>query len=598
MLKFKDRKKILLYTLLAVLPYLLLTLLELTLRLFSIGEDLNLFISSSDSRYCEINRLVGERFFTKFKHTAPINDYFLKEKPANGYRIFVLGESTVQGFPYDANIAFTRILQRRLQDIFPYRTIEIINLGMTAVNSYTLLDFADEVLQQTPDALLIYTGHNEYYGALGVASMESGSIPNWLKRLHLKFIHLRTYQLLQKGIVNIFKLLHPITEDEAKATLMEQIVSKNLIPYDSKMYSEGLIQFSENMSTLLTKLKEAHVPIIISDLVSNVRDLPPFRSIWYKNYPRADSVYSTAKQLEAAQRFDDAKEEYIRAKDYDIIRFRASEDINKIISNLADSLGIYFVSLKLLFENNSPHGIIGNNLMTEHLHPNIDGYFLMSEGFLNALREHGMIESSWDSTRIKPWTYYRHNWGFTELDSMIAVVRLEHLKAGWPFQSETTVNNFLFMYKPNGIIDSLAFMSVKYENVSSKMAHKKLAAYYESIGDLKHASNEYLSIAYASPLNVSAYYYAADLAYKAEDYTNAIRYLRESPNSDTSYYAQFTLASIYNSQKNLREALSCITKLQKMDLSNNNYLQVQKLKYKVLKDSGLSYDAEKYVSCY
>jgi hypothetical protein len=593
MAKLKDRKKFIFYALMVILPYLLLALLELALRLFSFGDNLDLFISSSDSKYYAINPLVGKRFFSKNQYAIPvISEIFLKEKPANGYRIFVLGESSVQSFPYDANLAFTRILQRRLQNIFPYRTIEVVNLGMTAINSYTLLDFTDELLQQKPDLVLIYTGHNEYYGALGVASTENGSIPRWFKKLHLKIVHIRTYQLLQKGIENISKLIHEKTERDANATMMEKMIDKNVIPYNSKMYSEGLTQFSDNMSILLGKLKKAQVPVIISDLVSNIRNLSPFRSLQYDVYPRADSLFSDAKRLDTGHVYDKAKEEYIRAKDFDVIRFRASEDINKIIVNLADSLGLYRISLKSLFEEYSPQSIVGSNLMIDHLHPNIDGYFLMAEGFLQALRDHGMIEHYWDSTRVKSSTYYRHTWGFTELDSMIADIRIKHLKAGWPFQPETTINNFRSTYIPNGIIDSLAFARVEYD-ISLSVVHEKLAAYYESIGDLKHASKEYLSVAYYSPSDVSSYYYAADFAYKAKEYTDAIRYLQESPNVDTSSYAQFTLASIYYSQKNYKEALTCIDRLQKLRSNKINYLQVQKLKYNVLKDSDLSSDAEK-----
>ncbi|MCX6122054.1 MAG: hypothetical protein NTX44_10630 [Ignavibacteriales bacterium] len=586
-------KKILFYSLMVISPYLVLALLELVLRLFSFGDDMSLFIPSSDSKYYEINRLVGERYFSKYDHTTPLSEIFLKEKPTNGYRIFVLGESSVQGFPYDANVAFTRILQRRLQDIFPNRIIEVVNLGLTAISSYTLLDFTNELLQQKPDVVLIYTGHNEYYGALGVASMENGSIPQWLKKLHLKIIHVRTYQLLQKGVGSIHKLLYPTTKDEAKATMMEKMVGKNLIPFGSHMYLEGLKQFSDNMSTLLGKLKDAHVPVIISDLVSNVRDLPPFRSLQYENYPRADSVFSHAQRLDAHHVFEKAKDEYITAKNLDVVRFRAPEDINKIIAHLADSLELYHLSLQSLFEKYSPQGIIGDNLMTDHLHPNVDGYFLMAEGFLYALRDHGMIDTEWDSTRVKPWTYYRYNWGFTELDSMIAVLRIKHLKAGWPFQPETTVNNFRATYKPHGMIDSLAFASIMYMDVNPSKVHKKLADYYESIGDLSRASKEYLSLAYISPSDISSYYYAADLAYKAKEYTNAIRYLQESPSADTNFYAQLTLASIYYSQKNYKEALACIDRLEKIHTDGNKYLQIQRLQYNILKDSGLSSDAEK-----
>ncbi|RPI05649.1 MAG: hypothetical protein EHM64_05760 [Ignavibacteriae bacterium] len=591
-----DRKKILFTTVVVLIPYVLMAALELALRLFSFGSNLELFVPSADPRYYEINRQVGERFFSTLDHTTPLTERFYREKPANGYRIFVLGESTVQGFPYDANVAFPKILQRRLQDMLPHRSVEVINLGLTAVNSYTLLDFADEVLNQKPDAVLIYTGHNEYYGAMGVASMEGGSIPNWLKRLHLKLVHFRTYQLIQKGIESVYRLVHPVTTDEARATLMEKMVGKNLIPYNSKMYTEGLNIFAENMGALLEKMNRRHVPVIISDLVSNVGGLPPFRSSRYENYPPADSVYSRAKQLLAAHAVEQAREEFLRAKDLDLIRFRASEDMNRLIVHLADSLGITSISMKSLFEQYSPNGIVGDNLMTDHLHPNVDGYFLMADAFLSSLREHGVPEKDWDTTLFKPNGYYRTHWGFTELDSMIAVIRIKHLKAGWPFQPEATVNNFRNTYVPHGIVDSLAFMSVKYVDVSPSMVHKKLAAYYESIGDLKRASREYFAMAYISPINVSSYYYAADLATKSAEYANAVRYLNESPDADTSSYVQFALATIYSSQKKYADALTSIDRLEKMTMDKNNYLQVQKLKYNIFIESGLKDEAEKVMA--
>ncbi len=65
---------------------------------------------------------------------------------------------------------------------FQIKKIEIINTAMTAVNTYTILDFMDEVIAQKPDAILIYAGHNEFYGALGVASMESlGKYPFFVR---------------------------------------------------------------------------------------------------------------------------------------------------------------------------------------------------------------------------------------------------------------------------------------------------------------------------------------------------------------------------------------------------------------------------------
>lgn len=586
------RKKIFFYFVLIILPFVLISLLEFTLRLFSYGDDLSLFISASDPKYLRCNPFVGKRFFSKFDYTIPLNDLFLKEKPANAYRIFILGESTVQGFPYDPNAAFSRILNRRLNDIFPERTIEVVNLGMTAVNSYTLLDFLNEIIEQNPDLVLIYTGHNEYYGALGVASMENGSITPYFKKLHLSLVHSKTYQLLQSIIKQIYKIIYPIGKEEAKETLMQQIVGRNIIPYRSEMYEDGLIQFKNNMGELLTGLKNAGIPVIISDLVSNERDLAPFHSLKYKNFPSADSVYYLAKQREALSLFMEAKEEYLRAKDLDCIRFRASEDLNKIIFALADSLDTYKISMKYFFEKHALHGIVGSDLMTEHVHPNIDGYFLMADCFLIAIRENTLIEKNWDTTRIKSAVYYRNNWGFTKLDSTIADLRIKHLKEGWPFKPAGTINNFIFNYKPENIIDSLAFMAVKYDNINTEKLHKDLAKIYSSKGDFKNASREYLSLVYAYPYNDSYYYYASDFAGKAKDYETVIRTLKGMPYYRKNIYAQITLATAFYHEKKYNDALSSIDNALKLKLDEKELLSVQWLKYKILKDSGMNSEAE------
>jgi tetratricopeptide (TPR) repeat protein len=413
-----------------------------------------------------------------------------------------------------------------------------------------------------------------------------------LKKLHLSLIHFKTYQFLQSIIKQIYKIIYPIGKEEAKETLMQQIVGRNIIPYRSEMYEEGLIQFKNNIRELLTGLKNAGIPVIISDLVSNERDLTPFHSLKYKNFPPADSVFYLAKHREAHSLFIEAKEEYLRAKDLDCIRFRASEDLNKIIFALADSLDIYKISMKDFFEKHALHGIVGSDLMTEHVHPNIDGYFLMAECFLNAMRENTLIEKNWDSAQIKPAVYYRSNWGFTKLDSMIADLRIKHLKEGWPFKPAGTVNNFIFNYKPRNVIDSLAFLAVKYDNINSEKLHKDLAQVYSSRGDFKNASKEYISLAYAHPYNYSYYYFASDFAGKAKDYETVVGTLKGMPDYRENKYAQMTLASAFYNEKKYNEALSSIDNVLKLKLDEKEFLSLQKLKYRILKDSGMNSEAE------
>ena len=189
-----------------VSPLVFMMLIEIALRYMIYGMNIPLFVSIPDetSKYYGINLDIAKRYFTKLSDVpTPRKDLFLKVKPNNGYRIFVLGESTAAGFPYGNNITFSRILNRRLTDVFPDKYIEIINTALTAINTYTELDFIDEILRQKPDAIFIYTGHNEYYGALGVGSMESIGKYRWIIRASLVLQKFRTYQLMRNIIMGI-----------------------------------------------------------------------------------------------------------------------------------------------------------------------------------------------------------------------------------------------------------------------------------------------------------------------------------------------------------------------------------------------------------
>ena len=158
-----------------VLPLLVLLLVEVSLRIGDYGNHLNLFVEyPGDNNFLMFNPNASKKYFTNQALAATGNtELFKKEKDANTLRIFILGESTTIGYPYFHNGSFHRWIQYRLMNTFPNKRFEIINLSLTAVNSYTVLGFAKELVQYKPDAVLIYSGHNEYYGTLGVASTEN-----------------------------------------------------------------------------------------------------------------------------------------------------------------------------------------------------------------------------------------------------------------------------------------------------------------------------------------------------------------------------------------------------------------------------------------
>ncbi len=102
--ELSKHKKLVFRIILFFMSFILLFIFELILRIINYGDDYSLFINFPEEDYQEykfINPDVGKKYFQKLGHNRPCGDMLLKEKPENGFRIFVLGSSTVLGFPYD-----------------------------------------------------------------------------------------------------------------------------------------------------------------------------------------------------------------------------------------------------------------------------------------------------------------------------------------------------------------------------------------------------------------------------------------------------------------------------------------------------------------
>ncbi len=561
-----------------LIPMFFLLVLEVGLQIFKYGGNTALFVSTPDetSVYNGINRNVARRYFASESfNPTPRKDLFLKIKPKNSYRIFVLGESTTAGFPYGNNLTFPRILNRRLSDTFPDRRIEVVNTAFTAINSYSLLDFMDEILEQQPDAILIYAGHNEFYGALGVGSMESLGKVRWIARAYLKLQRFKTVMLLRDAIGQVKKWLAGSSDidllNDPMATEMSRIVKEQKIPLGSDLYELGKEQFRRNLHDILKKATDARVPVLISELVSNIRDQLPFVSIEQGGLPSAQKVFKEARLLEKEGKYEEARQVYYRAKDLDALRFRATEEFNEIIQNLAAQFHIPVVPMKSYFEAASPHGLIGNNLTCDHLHPNSDGYFLMADAFFNTLRQHHFISPDWQSQNTKPISYYRQNWGFTRLDSVYAALTITHLKGGWPFK-RSGPNLALDQFSPKTKEDSSALNILRTGQSTLELAHIELAQYYESRGELERAFQEYQSLIYTVP-NLDLFYEPmVQFLLTTEQYERALQILTDALKYNQSFFIYKWIGQIHLALNHPPEGIFFLEKARSMRLDDEQLL--------------------------
>ena len=484
---------------LILVPFAFVFSVEGLLRLFHYGGDTKLFVpAESPNKSClRVNPDIGKKYFYR-QSTLPLppNDVFLKRKSRDSFRIFVLGESTALGFPYGNLLMFPRILERRIQDAFPGRRVETVNVSLTAVSSYALLDWMDEILEQKPDAILIYAGHNEFYGALGVGSLESAGRNPAVVRLHLKSLRFKWTWLVRdilRRTVSRFHSRSGAGDAPRSGTLMERLAAERSIPEGSELYRLAEIQWEGNLGRIFSKARAAGVPVVIGELVSNVADQGPFLSSDSWPPASADSAFQAARGFEVRGRFEEARSAYRRAKDLDLLRFRAPEDFNVIIRRTARRFGAPCVPTWDAFESASPNGLVGGNLMVDHLHPNIDGAFLLADAYYRTLKANSFFGPGWDSQSELPAEYYRRNWPVTELDTTVASLMVRQLENGWPFKTRATENRFLLDFRPGTPVEDLA-LRVIFGGMSADRAHFLLARHYEALGDSAKARREYAVI--------------------------------------------------------------------------------------------------------
>ncbi|MDG1814908.1 MAG: hypothetical protein P8J70_10905 [Glaciecola sp.] len=478
----------LMYGIAISLPILFFLLLEMALRLGNYGQDYPLFIDNpSHSEYQLPRPDIIKRYFAQNSSVPPVSmeaNFLLKDKPDNGFRLFVQGGSTAAGYPYGLGASLAGMLESRVRASKPGHYVEVINTAMSAVNSYTLLDFADEIIEQQPDGVLIYAGHNEFLGILGVGSNFVVAGSSTSTRWFLALRNWRVFQLIQNTLNRITSNKLPTNSatnsasnspsnsasnsrsdasERSSRTLMSKVAKHKQIATESAIFAAGVAQFRHNMHALLSRYGDANIPVLISTVASNEQDHPPFESnpiptelldklqqlqsqrdlaqvktqlahlvtaAGALTQPSAQLHYQLGQYCIARQLIACAQTQFALATEHDLLRFRAPSVINDIIRELsAEFTHVALVDAQAALRQRSPNKIIGRNLMLEHLHPNVSGYFVIANAFYDRLWQLDLLASkqqaqyfinantAWQRRPILPSEEYQ---GFADVLTLMA----------------------------------------------------------------------------------------------------------------------------------------------------------------------------------
>jgi tetratricopeptide (TPR) repeat protein len=529
-------------------------LVEGGLRLGGYGEDTPLFVERQvhGHTYLGVNpRVVGRYFGDVGFETYTSRDLFRPVREEGVYRIFFLGASTTIGYPYLFNGSPSAMLKAHLDAWLPEQPVEVINVGITAVNSFVVADLMKEVLAQDPDLIIVYSGHNEFYGPFGIGSADRGGMRPALARAYLGARRLRTVQLLESGI----RRSGGSGSGDAEATLMERLARDRSIAYGSSAYTRTMDAYEQNLERMARAARRRGVPLMLATVASNVRDQEPFVSLQAPGQgeegqaemavslaaardriQRSDAADARAmveeilaqqpghagghfllgRVLEMEGRPDEAAAAYRRARDLDALRFRASGDLNERVRRVAAAEGVYLADVEEAFDRRSD-GMPGRRHFWEHVHPTLDGYRLMGRTFAEALREAGLPAPA-DRWAAGEAGLKAPPGAVTPLDERIAEIRIGMLTRRWPFRAEPAPYEF----RPATLLDSLAWQYVN-GGINWYNAHHELARRYAAEGRREEAVAGYRALATAAPTDAGYHALLGDALALTRDYAGAAK---------------------------------------------------------------------------
>jgi len=437
------------------IPFLLFLGVEIALRIGGYEQEKQeLFVEAPNTPdYLIANSKFIERYFPSFvPEIAP--NAFRKEKLPNTFRIFVFGGSSAEGFPYNFYTGFADQLEQQLLLNTQGLPVEVINLGMTAVNSYVIRDLSKRVLPYEPDAVIIYAGHNEYYGSFGAATTQFGfSNSIGLKRLILWLKDWRIYQILE----NMLQLGSSDQDNGERRTMMAKVISESDIPVNSDIYRHGIQQYRSNMSNLVERFDKNGVPVFLGTVASNLKDQTPL-----SDNAEVLALYEQAQATYEIGLVDQAFTLFLQAKELDGTRFRAPEEMNRILATITQETSAELVPIQAVLRNASTRKIEDASLFIDHLHPNDRGHKIMANTFYEAISTLPKLQNYLLPNPIDPPSE------ISTFEKAFAEVSIARLLVGYPFEKNVPIDEELQAferiyqsYLNTSYIDSIAAVASK-----------------------------------------------------------------------------------------------------------------------------------------
>ena len=256
-----------------------------------------------------------------------------KIRPPDGTRrVYVLGASSVAGHPWGETRNIPHFIGDQLDAHHPGE-YEVISLATTCKDSYYVRQCAEKAIDTRPEAIVVYSGHNDFSGFMSrwpglLMWIERSGW--WVIELQRMLAHTRAWTLINPRAVEPLEFAYD--------------PGANLDPPGvARAYARILEGYEENLERILERARDKEITVIWVTPVGNLSEYPVRKKNWalvglQNNQAGKDAKpwvleYSQGIIAFREQRFDDAIAAFKRARDH-FPRTRAPALLNERLREL------------------------------------------------------------------------------------------------------------------------------------------------------------------------------------------------------------------------------------------------------------------------